>query len=226
MYKRLLKKIRYLRFLNSYPDLRLGSLLVALICTFLIIVSTFSQLKMGILTLPEDALLKPVEFFSNIVSIKSFTRDYYYIPQIPAILFAGALLGPRIGVIAVAIYILAGLAGLPVFASGGGITYYSQSGFGYIIGYLAGAFVVGNILSAKITNFSLIRAAIVGVLAIHIVGILYLVALMLLQHESIFSIFGWIWALSGMPLIYDILVSFAAIAFARPVRGLLWVAMD
>ena len=41
-------------------------------------------------------------------------------------LLAGLLLGPRLGATAVAVYILLGLIGVPVFASGGGPGYILQ----------------------------------------------------------------------------------------------------
>jgi len=61
-----------------------------------------------------------------------------------AILLTGALLGPLRGVLAVALYLLLGLAGLPVFAghaSGPGV--FTGSTAGYLWSYLAVAFVVG-----------------------------------------------------------------------------------
>ena len=226
MFKRVLKKIKYFRCLENYPEFNLGSFLVALFCTFLIIIATFTQLPLGLLSIPDDAFIHPIEFFSQVSSLADILRPYSYIPQIPTVLFIAALLGPRIGLFSVAIYIIAGLIGLPVFASGGGIQYATQIVFGYILGYFVGVYLVGNIFSAKVNTLSIIRAAFIGVFAIHLFGMLYLTVVMLFQHNSIFSVFGWIWALSGMQLPYDLLISFAAIALARPVRTLLWVAMD
>lgn len=134
--------------------------------------------------------------------------------------------GLIIGLLSIIIYVTAGLIGIPVFASGGGINYYSQLGFGYILGYFAGIYLVGNILAVKVTNYSIFRAAIIGVFVIHLFGIIYLSCLLLIQHNSIFAVFGWIWAQSGMQIPYDLLVSFIAICLARPVRSILWFAMD
>ncbi|MFH0703173.1 MAG: biotin transporter BioY [bacterium] len=226
VYKQLFKKIRYLRFLDNYPKFNPGSLLVAVLCVFLIIISTFTQLPLGLLTIPEEAFLHPIDFFSNIKSANEIMKVCYYIPQIPSILFIGALLGPRIGLIAIFIYIVLGLAGLPIFASGGGINYYSQLGFGYILGYLASVYLVGNILSAKINTYSIFRATIVGVFSIHLVGIVYLICLMLLQQSSILLILGWIWAQSGIQLPYDLFIGFIAISLARSARSIFWMAMD
>ena len=54
---------------------------------------------------------------------------------------AGLLLGAKQGTVAVAIYIVIGLAGLPVFSQGGGLGYVLQPTFGYIIGFCLGTYV-------------------------------------------------------------------------------------
>lgn len=58
-----------------------------------------------------------------------------------AILAAG--FGWRIGVATVALYIAEGLSGLPFFANGGGWQYVLSPSFGFIVGYLPMAFIIG-----------------------------------------------------------------------------------
>lgn len=57
-------------------------------------------------------------------------------------ILAGAL-GWRLGVATVALYIAQGLAGLPVFSTGGGIGYIFSPSFGFIIGWLPMAAIAG-----------------------------------------------------------------------------------
>ena len=57
---------------------------------------------------------------------------------------AGIILGSRLGAISVGIYIILGLIGVPVFTSGGGPGYVLQPTFGYLIGFMVGAYVVGR----------------------------------------------------------------------------------
>ncbi|MBX0288182.1 biotin transporter BioY [Haloarcula salinisoli] len=59
--------------------------------------------------------------------------------------FAGLLLGPLWGGFALALYLLAGIAGAPVFANAG-------SGLGYIIAGRTGGFLIGFLLGAIVAG--------------------------------------------------------------------------
>lgn len=59
-----------------------------------------------------------------------------------AVLAAG--FGWRIALATVALYIVEGLAGLPVFASGGGPQYIFSPTFGFIVGCLPMAYIIGQ----------------------------------------------------------------------------------
>jgi biotin transport system substrate-specific component len=62
------------------------------------------------------------------------------------VLLVGALLGSRRGVTSLAVYIVAGLAGLPFFAGGGsGWAYLAGPTGGYLLGFVISAFVVGSL---------------------------------------------------------------------------------
>jgi biotin transport system substrate-specific component len=226
MNSRIIKKVKNTKFIRRFPDINTGSLVVVVICAFLIIISTFTPIPQLILAIPQEALLSPAEFFAKANSIGKITNIFYYIPQIPIVLMIAAILGPRLGILSVILYIAAGLAGFPVFAGGGGINYYMQHGFGYILGFIPGIYTTGNILSYKIKPFTTLRASIVGVTAVHLIGIIYLTIVLFIKHESIFTVFGWIWQLSGMQFFYDVIFAMLAILIGRLLRKALWVAMD
>jgi biotin transport system substrate-specific component len=60
------------------------------------------------------------------------------------VLYAGALLGSRRGAAAVALYLLEGAAGLPVFSGGAsGFLHFLGPTGGYLLGFPVGAFVAG-----------------------------------------------------------------------------------
>ncbi|MHB9130254.1 MAG: biotin transporter BioY [Armatimonadota bacterium] len=64
--------------------------------------------------------------------------------QVFGVLMLGGLLGPRLGALAVAEYLLMGLAGLPVFTHGAwGIGVFAGATGGYLIGFVPAAVVVG-----------------------------------------------------------------------------------
>lgn len=90
---------------------------------------------------------------------------------------SGILLGPYIGMLSQLLYLLLGLAGLPVFAGGsGGIASISSPSFGYLIGFVLAAAVSGFITgkSAKPSFARLILAAAAGSLILYLPGLLYM----------------------------------------------------
>jgi len=96
--------------------------------------------------------------------------------QIVFVFLAGCLLGARNGFISQLVYIAIGLAGLPVFTQGGGITYVLQPTFGYLIGFALAAFVIGTMLNRleTPTKKHFIVANIVGLIIIYAVAVPYL----------------------------------------------------
>ena len=65
------------------------------------------------------------------------------------VLFLGMILGYKLAVYSVILYLLQGSIGLPVFAKGGGIAYLMGPTGGYLIGFIFTAFFAGKI---KIKN--------------------------------------------------------------------------
>lgn len=91
---------------------------------------------------------------------------------------SGLILGPVMGAAAVALYLLAGILGFPVFAGGtGGLARFAGPTGGYLVGYLLAAITVGLIAGRPEYKTSLIRiiiAVIAGFLIIYIPGISWL----------------------------------------------------
>ena len=91
------------------------------------------------------------------------------------VLMEGLILGGKLGFTAVAVYIVMGLVGLPVFTEGGGIAYIFKPTFGYIIGFAVAAYVTGAIAN-KVKNPSfkrLLAANFVGLAIIYLFGMVY-----------------------------------------------------
>jgi biotin transport system substrate-specific component len=92
------------------------------------------------------------------------------------VLLAAILLGPVWGLVCVAIYLLIGLAGLPVFAGGtSGIGKLLGPTGGYLLGYLPCVFVTAWISKFFGNKFgSDILAMVIGSIIVYAVGVLWL----------------------------------------------------
>jgi len=96
--------------------------------------------------------------------------------QTLAVLLSGALLGSKRGALSQLTYLSIGLAGLPWFARGGGMAYIMSPTFGYIIGFVLAAYLVGY-LAEKGLDRSLktaILALLIGNIILYIPGLLWL----------------------------------------------------
>lgn len=199
--------------------LSIGTLLLILCCTFLIIWATFMQFNVTHFILPSGL------FKSENLKINDFIYTYKLIPQIPVIMFVGAFLGRKYGIISILLYILLGLFAIPVFALGGGPKYIFEYGFGYILGYIPAVFFAGSILKSGFSNRNMLHAVLVGVLTIHIIGILYMLFIAGLKHEGMAFIGGWITSQSGIKILYDFIFSFACVFIAKYAKIILWFFM-
>ena len=92
------------------------------------------------------------------------------------VLVAALLLGSKWGSAAVAVYLLAGACGLPVFAGGGGgLGHLFGPRGGYLFGFLACAWMVGKISEVSGRRPAAeIAAMIVGSLVVYAIGVPWL----------------------------------------------------
>jgi biotin transport system substrate-specific component len=91
-----------------------------------------------------------------------------------AVLLVGASLGSLRGALSMVVYLLAGMVGVPWFAEGS--SGFSSASFGYILGFIFAAFIVGR-LAERGASTTAIRSAglmAVGNLAIYAVGVTWL----------------------------------------------------
>ncbi|MBW7888775.1 MAG: biotin transporter BioY [Bacteroidetes bacterium] len=123
------------------------------------------------------------------------------------VLLAGAFLGSTNGAISLAVYLFAGMLGLPVFSHGGfGIAKLFGITGGYLLSFPIAAFVVGSLIQ-KYNNFIWICVSMfVGMIIIFSFGTLYLNMVMVHNLKqaffSGFLIFSW----------WDVLKIFSAAA--------------
>ena len=105
---------------------------------------------------------------------------FYPVPmtmQTFVVLFLGVSLGYKIGLASVGLYLLEGIAGLPVFSNspekGVGLIYFTGPTMGYLIGFLTASYLASKINSKD--NFLLVLAKLtVATSTIYLLGLLWL----------------------------------------------------
>lgn len=115
------------------------------------------------------ALIAAGAFIKIPIPVVPFTLQYLFT------MMAGLLLGGRLALCATGTYLLLGLAGLPIFAQGGGPAYIFQPSFGYLIGFAAGAYVTGVIAgrTERPGYGSLLAANFAGLAIVYLFGMVY-----------------------------------------------------
>lgn len=122
-------------------------------------------------------------FFAALISVGAFLKIEIPIQPYPMhftlqwlfVLMAGLLLGKRRAAMSVCVYLIIGLVGVPVFASGGGPAYLIRPTFGFLLGFALAAFLMGMMMDRNPrASFSwMMITSIVGLIAYYGVGILY-----------------------------------------------------
>ena len=92
------------------------------------------------------------------------------------VMLAGAILGPRLGALSIVALLALTAAGLPLLAGGrGGISVFVGPSAGYLIGWIAGAFVIGLIVHSSARKPAAWRTALAmlvgGILVVYAFGI-------------------------------------------------------
>jgi len=196
------------------PRLSLNAILVTIFCFILLMSSGFLPIN---LTSPLQWGLRP-----------DLQQAMPYTVQLPAAFSLVVFLGPYMGTGMLLCYILIALLGYPLFANGGGLDYITQPGFGYWLATMIVAYPISTRFHRFFTKTSSFRAwqvlkqLVLATLAIHGIGILYVIGLYLCGQVSPESLPGWLSRLSLEALPYDCLAILIGCSLIRPVRLLFW----
>ena len=129
------------------------------------IVKTFLIVILGSLALAISAKIK-IPFYPVPMTMQTFV-----------VMFLGLAFGYKIGLATVSLYLLEGIAGLPVFSNspekGIGLIYFTGPTMGYLIGFLS-ATVIAGMISSKDNLLKTILKLLVSVSTIYILGVLWL----------------------------------------------------
>ena len=87
------------------------------------------------------ALIAVGAFIKIVIPVGADTMNFTL--QWLFVLLAGLLLGSKRAFRSVAVYLITGLIGFPIFARGGGPAYLLRPTFGFLLGFLLAAWVIG-----------------------------------------------------------------------------------
>lgn len=154
--------------------------------------------------------------FTALIAVGAFIT--VPIPLVPLslqdlfVMLAGILLGAKWGSLSALIYVVLGLAGLPIFTHGGGPAYVLQSSFGFILGFIPGAFIAGWI-AEKDENpkfWRLLAACLASIGVIYVFGTVYLILLNKYYLGNTIALWPLVLACDIQPLPGDIIKSVIA----------------
>jgi biotin transport system substrate-specific component len=159
--------------------------------------------KTKALALPDERIIVQVFWmltFAVLTAISAQIRipnqPVPYTMQTFFVFLAGALLGKGRGMISMALYLLLGAAGLPVFSSGGsGFAGMFGTTGGYLMAFPLAAFAIGFLVRIRQEFWWMIVSVSIGSLIIFALGTIYLNMLFInnwtLAVQAGFLIFSW-----------------------------------
>lgn len=111
------------------------------------------------------------------------------------VLLSGIVLGSRKAAFSQLVYVLLGLAGLPILAGfSGGLQAIATPSFGFLIGFIAAAYCAGKIAEREMASArNLILAVFAGTAVLYAIGLpymYYVLNIMLAKNLSIMQIFS------------------------------------
>ena len=123
-----------------------------------------------------------VIFFGSIILAISakIKIPFYPVPmtmQTFVVLFLGISFGYKIAIATVGLYLIEGIAGIPVFSNsperGVGLIYFTGPTMGYLIGFMSACFLA-SFITTKDNYFMILSKLILSVSTIYILGVVWL----------------------------------------------------
>ena len=206
--------------------LTFGVLVCTILAAFSLVVAAFTVIPVTHYYLPAAAIFHPFKFWGTTHSAADFITHVDYLPQVPAIACMTVILGRKYSLVAIFLYLITGLFFIPVFSLGGGLKYVFQYGFGYIIGFIPMVIILAQFLKNDYKPKKVFLASLLSVLALHTVGIIYLVLLCAIKHEPFSYVQDLIHMMTYVKILYDFAFTIICVYLANAVRKILWLSMD
>jgi biotin transport system substrate-specific component len=145
--------------------------------------------------------------------------------QVGAVLLVSCLGGKTAGVLTQVTYLLLGLLWLKIFNDGGGIEYLQKPAFGYLLAFIPGAWVCGQLAFRRAPQLEYLGlSCLCGLVTIHAIGILYLIIFQLINWQELggFQLLNLMATYSLYPLISQIVLGCTATLIAFVLRRLMF----
>ena len=135
------------------------------------------------------AVLTAVGAFLRIpLGVSSITLQFLFTAM------AGVLLGPACGALSQGVYVTLGLIGLPIFTTGGGFGYVLQPTFGFLLGLIPAAAIIGAISGKSTSPLRIALACAAGLAALYAVGVPYMALILNGYMGKNMSLSALLWA--------------------------------
>jgi biotin transport system substrate-specific component len=194
-------------------------------------------LTIGANFVPVYAISSPVQWLSQ--GITAYPLGFKC--QVGAVFLVSCLGGRTAGVLAQIAYLLLGLIWLKIFNDGGGFEYLQKPAFGYLLAFIPGAWICGQLAfkqtlsksamasgSIKLTPKPQLEqlgfSCLCGLVTIHFFGVLYSVGFKMidLQQSGNFDLLDSIFSYSVYPLFSQLLLACAAASIAFVLRRVMF----
>ena len=119
--------------------------------------------------------------------------------QTLAIFIIAYICNPKESFWTILTYIIMGIIGIPVFASGGGLSYIMQPSAGYLLGFLLACPMISHMKSRYKTLFIQVFSGFLGLLIIYAIGITYF---LFIQRVLNGMSYDGIWIINSLVLTY------------------------
>lgn len=151
-----------------------------------------------------------------------FTLQWFFV------LLAGLLLNKRLAGISVGVYLLIGLVGVPVFASGGGPSYLLRPTFGYLLGFAIAAYMMAWLCDiCRMPDLrKMLLISVIGLLIYYGIGVFYyfIICRFLIFEELTWQILLFNCFLSTVAA--DFALCLAAVSVTVKLRGVVRRTLD
>ena len=87
---------------------------------------------------------------------------------------AGIMLGAKYGALSQLVYVALGLVGLPIFTAGGSLGYVLQPTFGFLLGLIPAAWLIGRLSQKRTVSWKLALICAAGLTVLYMVGLPYM----------------------------------------------------